>query len=117
MMREDVYNHLAVLDPAAGWNLAAQYGLLAVVMHPGTKNETASLSRPIKRPAGEASGYFLHILLSVAAFDSERVKLHDFAGVVLVDSGFAIPQLIRVFLLGLILHSLVLDSLLVRFIA
>src|SRR5262249_26495335 len=93
VVRKDVDHHLAVLLATAGGNLMTKDGLLAVVVHERSEHKAAALSRPIDRPPGETSRDFLNVLLGVAAVDSDRVKLHQLASVVLVYSGLSLCKL------------------------
>ena len=76
MMRQDVDDHLAVFDAAAGGNFMAEHHLFAVVMHKRAEDEVAAAARLHDRPAGEAARHFLNVLLRVTAFDAERVQFH-----------------------------------------
>src|ERR1051325_25745 len=95
MARENIENHLAVLFAAARRNLMAEHHLFAIVVHPRAEDELAAPARLIYGPTREAAGDFLHVLLSVAAFDPQRVKLHQLARVVLVDARLAFLELLR----------------------
>ncbi len=64
----------------------AEDDLRTVVMLLGMESELAGLL--VNRPARKAARDFLHVLLSVAAIDAERMQLHDLAGVILVDAAF-----------------------------
>ncbi len=59
-------------------------------------------ARVCDSPAGEGARDFLHVPLRVAAFDAERVQLHQLARVVLVDAA-ARSLLLRALLLHLAL--------------
>ena len=91
-MGDDVQNHQAVLYTATCGNLMSQYNLFTVVMHGGSENKlTGAVARiashqsgrccaPAARlkngPARKATRNFLHVLLRVAAIDTEGVQLH-----------------------------------------
>ncbi len=87
MRREQVEDEIAVLLSAARLNLVPQDDLLAVVVHPRLESEPAALPWIRDRPARKRARDLLHVLLRVAAFDAERVQLHQLARVVLVEAG------------------------------
>jgi hypothetical protein len=54
----------------------SQHYLLAIVVSPGVKEEQSYFVRLTDRPASEAACDFLHVLLCVAAVNSQRMKFH-----------------------------------------
>src|SRR5262249_2898472 len=67
-------------------------GLGASVVHPGPEDEARTLVQPIDSPAGQATRNLLHVLLSIAAVNSQGVQLEQLARVVLVDSRLALSR-------------------------
>ena len=59
---------------------------LAFIVHAVVVEEIAALLRGADGPAGEAARYFGHILLRVAAVDTQGVQFHQFAAVVFIQS-------------------------------
>ena len=103
MVRQDVDDRLAIFDAAARRNLVAEHRLFAVVMHERAEDEAAAAARLHNRPAGEAARDLLNVLLRVAAFDAQRVQLHQLARVVFIDAGLALLGLLRGGLCALLL--------------
>jgi len=81
---QDIEDHFAVLDPAAGRDVVTENDLGAVVMGAVMEGELTGLA--VNCPTGEAAGDFLHVFLSVAGVDAEGMEFHDFTSVVLVDA-------------------------------
>ena len=78
------------LDAAAGGDLDAEHGLLAVVVHALVEDEGAAALRLEDGPAGEAARRFGDVLLGVAAVHAERVQFQQFAAVVFVEAARAL---------------------------
>src|SRR5258708_5155934 len=121
MMRDDIQNHQAIFDSAAGRNLVAEHNLFAVVVHGRSENELtgvvprvsshqsgcsrATAARLKDGPTGEATRYFLHVLLRVSAINTERMQLHQFARVVFINAASLLLLLLRSLLLRVIAHQ------------
>src|SRR5262249_58012038 len=82
---EDVEDLFAV-PFAARLDDMSQHDFLPVVVPAWIEREASALPRPIDRPAGERARHFRYVMLCVAAVDAERVQLHQFAPVVLVEA-------------------------------
>src|SRR5262249_10894787 len=91
----NIDNGFAILLSATRRDLVPQNNLLSVVVHIRTEDELAALSRLLYGPAGEATRDFLDVFLSIAAFNSHRMKFHQFSSIVLVDSCLAPGGLLR----------------------
>ena len=52
----------------------------------GIKHESPTLVEWLDRPAGKDPGHLSHIILAIAAIDTERVQLHQFAAIVFIES-------------------------------
>ena len=65
-----------------GRNRLAEHTLWPEVVNLRVVREDAAAAR---RPAGERAREFVHILLRIAAVNSDGMQLHDLAGIVLVD--------------------------------
>ena len=70
---------------AAGRDLVPQHRLLAEIMHERRKDEFRIFGIA-HGPPGEASRHRNHVGLRIAALHPQRMKLHDFAAVVLIES-------------------------------
>src|SRR6185369_7510127 len=100
MVGKDVEHHQSVLDSTAAWDLVTENNLLAVVMRTCIEEECSGIpSRAVAHycverrgaaarlkdgPTSEAPRNFLHVFLSVATVDTERVQLHQLARVVFI---------------------------------
>ena len=78
------------LDAAAGGDLDAEDGFVAVIVHALVEDEGAAALRLQDGPAGEAAGDFGDIVLGVAAIDAEGVEFEQFAAVVFVEAARAL---------------------------
>src|SRR5258706_11233475 len=74
-----------------------------ITSHQSRRGRTAA-ARLKDGPAGEATRYFLHVLLCVAAINPEGVQLHQFARVILVDAA-SLLGLLRCLLPRVIAHQ------------
>ena len=85
-MEQDVENlHRVVLAASCG-NGHAQDVLLARIVHPRRKFKATSALGLDDGPSGEAAGNLCYVRLGVATVHAERVQLHQFTPVVLVQS-------------------------------
>src|SRR6185503_7264510 len=82
--RDDIEHALTFVLTVTGREFLPENHLLAGVVNVRVEDELAAL--PLERPSGQGTRDFLHVLLRVAAVDAERVKLHQLAGVVLVEA-------------------------------
>src|SRR6266550_7722278 len=89
MSCQDFDHSASVGNPTAGLYRNAKHGLGSVIVHPRTEHKAAALKRTIDRPASKAARDLLNIFLCVAAIDAKRMKLHQLAGIVLVDARLA----------------------------
>ena len=79
-----------VPDTAAGRDPGAEDDFLSVVVLYRIVVKNAFVIRLADRPTGEAAGDLLNVFLRIAAVNPERVQLHQFAGVVLINAaGFS----------------------------
>src|SRR4051812_9481339 len=81
-------NLQSVVHAPAARNYVSENNFLTVVMNPFVEVEAASPARRSNGPASKASRYFDNVLLRVAAVDAKRVKLHQLARVVFIQSAF-----------------------------
>src|SRR5262245_3330076 len=103
MMREYVQYCQAIFHSTPRGNLVAQHCLLAVVMSARIKEESSCAStcslttqqrisccrtstRLENCPAGKTTRDLLNVLLCVTAINTQRMQLHQFASIVLIDS-------------------------------
>src|SRR4029079_2457613 len=84
MTGDDVEHALAFVLSVAGREFLAENHLLAGVVDIRVEEELAGL--PLERPSGQRTRYFLDVLLRVPAVDAERMKLHQLASIVLVET-------------------------------
>ena len=82
-------NHLNTLPLSAAANLDPQHPFFATIVHATVEEVFRAPARP-ECPAGKAACYFHHIFLGVSAVHAQCVKLHQLAGVVLVQPASAV---------------------------
>ena len=83
-MRKDVDDLQAIVNSTARRNPNAEHVFFAGVVQPLFELESASLSRSLNTPAGEATSYFGDVLLGISAVHAKRVQLHELARVIFV---------------------------------
>ena len=76
MFGQNVEHLFTITDAAARGYLYAEDGLLAVVVHSRVVERQALYLRFLNGPARQAAGNLLHVLLRIAAIDTEGVQLH-----------------------------------------
>src|SRR5262249_1335351 len=81
----------------AGMNLLPEYDFGIRIVQALVELKVRVFPRLLDGPAGKAASHFGDIFLRVAAVDTERVQLHEFAPVVLIQPANS--------LLGLLLPS------------
>ena len=79
--------HLVTVALATGPHRPTQHELVTAVVHRGPEGEAGLLARPLDGPSGEGARHLGDVGLRVAAVHTQRVKLHQLAGVVLVEPG------------------------------
>src|SRR5205809_4308122 len=98
------------LDSALAFALAvffeglSQHGLSAGLVHALIEGKVSAALRLLDGPAGKHPGQFGHIFLGISAIHAQGVQLHDFAGVILIQSA-ALPLLLLLLLLVLVLSA------------
>src|SRR5262245_29045565 len=103
MMRQYVQYRQAIFHSTPRRNLVAQHCFLAVIMRARIEEESSrasacglttqqgtgccsSTTRLENRPTGKATRDFLNVFLCVTAINTQRMQLHQFASIVLIDS-------------------------------
>src|SRR5215204_5133514 len=102
MMGQDIEHSQSIFNAATGGDLLAQHYFFAVIVRAGIEEERAGVSPSgfahqcvhgsataawLKDgPTGEATRYFLHVFLYIAAVNAERMQFHQLARVVFVNA-------------------------------
>src|SRR2546421_5598956 len=86
MRCQNVQHAFTVRDAAARQNLVTEDDFLAVVMQSRTIEKQALLVWLLDGPTAEATRDFLYVLLRVSAIDTERVQLHQLAGIIFIKA-------------------------------
>src|SRR5436305_10946573 len=84
LTRDDVQYVLAVDFAAARWQLVPEHHLRTSVVRFRSEDELPAL-RDCDAPPGQRASDFDDVMLCIPAIDAERVQLHQFASVVLVQ--------------------------------
>src|SRR5262249_58551919 len=90
--RDNVDDPQSVAYASTGSNWHTEDGLAPKIMHPGPEYKVRAFGRTVDSPTGQAAGDFLHVFLSVAAVNAQRVQLEEFARIVFVDSRLALGR-------------------------
>src|SRR5262245_43854479 len=90
MCSQNVNHHYTVFFAATSGNLFHAYDVFPVVLHLGIEVELTAGSRAADRPPGEASRYFLYVLLSVTAVDTQCVEFHDLPCIIFIQAAVRI---------------------------
>src|SRR5579884_3666142 len=94
MMREHVEDFHALLL-AVFLDLFSDHRFFARLVHTRLVFEITTPARLLDGPPGENARYLSHVLLRVAAVDTERVQFHQLAAVIFVQTT-ARPGVLRV---------------------
>ena len=86
MAGQDLENLLAIMQAASRLYRMAKYHLGPIVVKTGLEPEAPAAARSVDRPSREGTGDLRDVLLRVAAVYAERMQLHQFARVVLVEA-------------------------------
>src|SRR5438445_1489115 len=81
--------HLLAISDSARMNFLAQHALGLGIMDAIVESKFRLGSRIADGPACETARHFDHVLLGIAAVDSERVQFHQFAPVIFVEAALA----------------------------
>src|SRR2546421_544423 len=84
MRCQNVQHAFTVRDAAARQNLVTEDDFLPVVMQSRTIEKQTLLVWLLDSPTAEATRDFLYVLLRVCAIDTERVQLHQLAGILFI---------------------------------
>src|SRR5262249_44177836 len=90
VLSQEIDDAKTVFHSSSRWDAIAKHDLLAGIMDPRLKIETAFTPRLANCPAGQATGYLLDVALRVTAINAKCVQFHQLTGVVFIEPPAAV---------------------------